>query len=93
MRREFQGYTVELTEEIPGGPFPHDQRGGQLLWAGGPVFWRASRTEADGSVLTFEGGGKVAIDCETGHMVRLLLSPLSPAEPPTPVAPAAGGSP
>ncbi len=77
---QFVGFHLVFTEPLHGGPYTdtNPDTSGRLLVSIGPVLWRGtspSLTERGKTAVL--GGGKTAIDCESGLFIRVLLGPLS----------------
>jgi hypothetical protein len=70
------GMHLVFKEISPSGSYTAPETG-KLMVGVSPVLWRATgpALEEKGTPAA-EGGGKTAIDCETGLFVKVLLSPL-----------------
>ena len=69
--QQFEGFTVRLDPISLVGVLRDDS--GRETAGVGPLLRQARPREGVG--VSFAGGGKAVIDCETGQVLRLLLSP------------------
>jgi hypothetical protein len=76
------GLRFALTTPVQGGTYIDLTGTGKLMYGFGPVLWMATgpALESRGRT-TVAGGGKIAIDCESGLFRKFLLSPLTFDEP------------